>query len=114
MTGYGLDDHNLILGRAGIFVFATVSKLTLALTQLLVHWVPGELFSGLKLPEHQADHSPPSYVEVKNEDLPPLPHTSSRRDALTQGQILDSNLCLFVSMSILYSTLCSDPEGVSA
>jgi hypothetical protein len=33
-------------------------------TQPPVHWVPGDLSPGLKLPGRQADHSPPSISEV--------------------------------------------------
>jgi hypothetical protein len=42
----------------------------------------GALSSGLKPPGREADHSPPSSVEVKNgEAIPPLSHTSSWSDA---------------------------------
>jgi hypothetical protein len=45
-------------------------------------WVPGTLSPEVKRPEREADHSPPSNVEVKKGGaIPPLPHTSSWRDA---------------------------------
>jgi hypothetical protein len=39
-------------------------------------------FPGVKWPEREADHPPPSSVEVKKVGvIPPLPHTSSWRSA---------------------------------
>jgi hypothetical protein len=42
-------------------------------TQPPIQWVPG-----VKRPGYEADHSPPSGVEVKSsEAIPPLPYTPS-------------------------------------
>jgi hypothetical protein len=49
----------------GIFLFITASRTALGSTQPPIQWVPGALFLGIKWPEHEADHSPPSSVKVK-------------------------------------------------
>jgi hypothetical protein len=52
------------------FSLASVSRPGLVPTQPPVQWVPGLLSPGLKLgwgPGRDADHSPPSSAEVKNE-----------------------------------------------
>jgi hypothetical protein len=41
------------------------SILVLGPTQPPIQWVPGALSLGVKLPGREADHSPPSSVEVK-------------------------------------------------
>jgi hypothetical protein len=41
----------------------------------------GDFFPVVKRPGREADHSPTSSAEVKNGDVPPLPHTSSWRCA---------------------------------
>jgi hypothetical protein len=42
----------------------------------------GGLSLGVKRPEREADHSPPSSAQVKNDGAtPPLPHTFSWRGA---------------------------------
>jgi len=33
---------------------------TLGLTQPLIHWVPGDVYLGIKWPVREAGHSPPS------------------------------------------------------
>jgi hypothetical protein len=51
-----------------IFPLASVSRLALGPTQPPVQWVPGVLSPGVKArPGRDADHSPPSSAEVKNE-----------------------------------------------
>jgi hypothetical protein len=50
----------------GIFLFTTVSRTVLGLTQPPIQWVQGVLFSEVKRPGREADQSPPSNVEVKN------------------------------------------------
>jgi len=35
-------------------------------TQPAIQWVPGAFYLGVKRPECEADHSPPSSAEVKN------------------------------------------------
>jgi hypothetical protein len=47
----------------GIFLFATTSRW---LTQSSIQWIPMTLNSGVKRPELEADHSPPSSDEIKN------------------------------------------------
>jgi hypothetical protein len=50
----------------GIFLFSTASKLALGSTQPLIQWVSRALSPGVERPGSEADHSPPSGVEVKN------------------------------------------------
>jgi hypothetical protein len=50
----------------GIFLFTTTSRPPLWPTQLPIQWVPDALSLKVKRPESEADHSPPSSVEVKN------------------------------------------------
>jgi hypothetical protein len=73
-----------IPGRGqGIFLFTTASKPALGPTQPLIQYVPGALSPGVKRTEREADHSPPSSVEVKEHvDLHlHFTHTSWRRGA---------------------------------
>jgi hypothetical protein len=50
--------------------------------QLPIPWVAGAISAGRKRQQHEADHSPPSRVEVKNGGATaPIPRTSSRRRA---------------------------------
>jgi hypothetical protein len=49
----------------GIFLFTTVSRPVLGLTQPPIQWVPGALSLAVKRPGCEADHSPPSSAEVK-------------------------------------------------
>jgi hypothetical protein len=50
-----------------IFLFNTVSRPALGPTQPTIQWVPGILSLGVKRPGREADHSPPSSAEIKNE-----------------------------------------------
>jgi hypothetical protein len=50
----------------GIFHFAIQSRTALGPTQPPIQWVPAVLSPGVKRPGCEADHSPPSSVEVKN------------------------------------------------
>jgi hypothetical protein len=50
----------------GIFLFTTMSRLALGLTQPPIQWVSGEISLGVKRPGREADHSPPSSAEVRN------------------------------------------------
>jgi hypothetical protein len=52
--------------RLGIFLFTTASRTALGPTQPPLQWVPGALSLGVKRPEREGDHSPPSSAEVKN------------------------------------------------
>jgi hypothetical protein len=49
----------------GSFLFTIVSRTALGLTQPPIQWVLGALPLGVKRPEREADHSPPSSAEVK-------------------------------------------------
>jgi hypothetical protein len=51
----------------GIFLFTTVSRTALGLTQPPIQWIPGALSLGVKRPGLEADHSPPSSAKVKEE-----------------------------------------------
>jgi hypothetical protein len=46
-------------------LFSTSSRPVLRPTQPPIQWVPAALSSGVKLPEREADHSPPTSAEVK-------------------------------------------------
>jgi hypothetical protein len=54
------------LQRLGIFLSTTVSRSALGPTQPPIQWVPRALSPGVKRPRREADHSPPSNVEVRN------------------------------------------------
>jgi hypothetical protein len=60
--GYGLDDR----GSFPVFPFVTACRPALGPTQPPVQWVPGVVYRGVKRSGREADHSPPSSVEVKN------------------------------------------------
>jgi hypothetical protein len=67
--GYDLGDRSYRVrfpGGLGNFLFTTVSRTALGPTQLPIQWVLGALSLGVKRPEREADHSPPSSAEVKN------------------------------------------------
>jgi hypothetical protein len=65
-------------GMKGIVtVFATASRPALGSTQPSI-----QLVLGVRWPEREAGHSPPSSAEVKMRGaIPPLPNTSSWRNA---------------------------------
>jgi hypothetical protein len=68
VLGYGLDDQGSRFDSwqgLGIFFLTTVFRMALGPTQPPIQWVPGTLSLGIKWPGHEADHSPPSSVEVK-------------------------------------------------
>jgi hypothetical protein len=50
----------------GLFLFVTASRPTLGPTQPSMKWVPRALSPGVKRPEHETDHSPPSGAEIMN------------------------------------------------
>jgi hypothetical protein len=56
--------------EVGIFLFTTVSRQELRLTQSPIRWVLGALSLRVKRPGREADHSPPSSAEVKK--APPI------------------------------------------
>jgi hypothetical protein len=64
--GYGLDDRGFESRQGlGIFLFTTASRPALGPTQTPIQWAPGALSLGIKQLGPEADHSPPSSVEVK-------------------------------------------------
>jgi hypothetical protein len=48
----------------GTFLFDTASGTSLGSTQPPIQRVPGALSLGIKLPDREADHSPPSSAKV--------------------------------------------------
>jgi hypothetical protein len=74
--GSGLDGGGTILGRCKIFLFP------IAFTPALTQWEPGAISLGVKRQGREANHSPPSSAEVKNDgDIPPPLQTSSWHSA---------------------------------
>jgi hypothetical protein len=53
--------------RLRIYHLTTASRQALGPSQPPIQWVPGAVSLRVKRPEHEADYSPPSSVEVKNE-----------------------------------------------
>jgi hypothetical protein len=51
--------------RLEIFLFTTAFRMALGPTQPPIQWVPDALSLGLKQPEREVNHSPPSTAEVK-------------------------------------------------
>jgi hypothetical protein len=71
---YGLDGRGLIpdIGKK-IFLCYTLSRPALGATQPPIQRVLGTISPGVKRLRSEADHSPPSNVEVKNGGaIPPL------------------------------------------
>jgi hypothetical protein len=72
VSDYGLDYRAIGVrfpaGTNNFFPVASVSKPALGPTQPPVQWVSGVLSPGVKVrPGRDADHSPPSSVEVEND-----------------------------------------------
>jgi hypothetical protein len=66
VLGYGLYDRGFESRQGlGIFLSTTVSRRTMRPTQPPIQWILGALSLGVKRPGREADHSPPSSVEVK-------------------------------------------------
>jgi hypothetical protein len=63
--GYWLDDRGSSRPGLGICLFTTASRTSSGPIQPPVQGVPGALSLGVKRPEREADHSPPSSAEVK-------------------------------------------------
>jgi hypothetical protein len=71
-------------GRIKNFHFSISSKPALGSTEPPIHWVPGTLSLGVKWQGREADHSPPTSVEVKGTWIytsTPSTRTTSRRSA---------------------------------
>jgi hypothetical protein len=64
-----------------LFLFSITSRPALGPTQPPIQLVSGAVSPGVKQQRREAGHRLPSSIEVKNEDIPPLPHTCSRRGA---------------------------------
>jgi hypothetical protein len=66
--GYGLNSQSSIPVRGKKF-FSTPQPLepTLGPSQPPIQWVLGPISPGIKRPGREADHSPPSSAEVKND-----------------------------------------------
>jgi hypothetical protein len=81
-------------------------------TQLPIQWVPVALCVGLKRPECEVAHSPPSSAEVKNGGVvPPLPYMFSLRDAqLSPGMTLS---CCYLRDPFLRLIQLYDPKDRS-
>jgi hypothetical protein len=60
----GPKDRSSSPGKVKNFLFST-SRPVLGPTQPPIQWVPGALSPGVKQPEREADHSPPTNAEVK-------------------------------------------------
>jgi hypothetical protein len=50
----------------GIFLLTNASRPALGPTQPPIQWVPRALSMGVKRPEREYDHSPPSIADIKN------------------------------------------------
>jgi hypothetical protein len=66
VTPYGFDGQGLNPGRDKIYLFSTASRPAVGPTQPPIQWVLGEISSGVKRQEREADHSPPSRAEANN------------------------------------------------
>jgi hypothetical protein len=68
----GLDDRGSISGMGkDIFLFSAASRPCLGPTQPPIQWVPETVFLEVKRAGHEADHSPPSRADVKNDTSAP-------------------------------------------
>jgi hypothetical protein len=68
VLGYGLDDRWFEYRQAlGSFLSITASRPARGPTQPPNQWLSGALYLGLKQPESEADYSPPSIAEFKND-----------------------------------------------
>jgi hypothetical protein len=61
-----------------MFLFSTVSRLTVVFTEYRIKGVQWDFSPGVKRPGREANNSPPSSADVKNNGvIPALPHMSS-------------------------------------
>jgi hypothetical protein len=71
-----------LAGKRDFVLSSTASRPTLGPTQPPIQWVAGALSTGVKRQGLEADHSPPSSVEVKNGGaIISIPNTPSWRGA---------------------------------
>jgi hypothetical protein len=80
------------------FLFTTMFRLALGLTQPHIQWVPGALTPGVKWLVHEADHSPPSGAKVKNAwrfTSTPAIHLYGEEPHQAQGQLSPFFVSLF-------------------
>jgi hypothetical protein len=108
VSDYGLDDRGIEVRSPteADFSSSPASRPALGPTQPPVQWVPGGTggsFPGGKArPGRDADHSPPSSAEVKNEELYVLsPHVPPWRAA---GQLYFFTLPLWVPPYLVLNT----------
>jgi hypothetical protein len=105
--GYGLYDRGSrvpIPARAGIFLFTTASRTALVPTQPPIQRKLGVLSVGVKRPGHEADHSPPSSVEVK--EWVELNFTSPiRLPCVMLSSLNKAHGQLYLYFTLLYFTL---------
>jgi hypothetical protein len=64
MTGRP-NGRSLSPNRVKNFLFPSSSRAVLGPTQPPIQWVPGAISPGVKWPEREANHSPPTSAEVK-------------------------------------------------
>jgi hypothetical protein len=77
-TGYELDGRGSIAGGGKIVLFSAAPIPALAPTQSPIQWILGALSQEVKRQEREADHSPPSSADVKNDGaISALPHAPS-------------------------------------
>jgi hypothetical protein len=65
-TDYGLDSRSSNPSRGKILLFSPPSRPALGPTQAPTQWATRAFSPGIMRPGHQADHSPPFRVNVKN------------------------------------------------
>jgi hypothetical protein len=83
----------------GILLFTTASRQALGPTQAPIQWVPWALFVVEEQPGREANHYPPSNVEVKNAwsytFTPPIRlHGVMLSYRKAQGQLKEESFCL--------------------
>lgn len=79
VMSYGLGGQGSIPDKGKIIPMSIVSRLTLGPIKPPIQWVPAALSPWLKRPGGEAEHSPPSPAEVKNDGgKSPFPNTSSQ------------------------------------
>jgi len=70
MPMWSLSNHQVdgrfVCSGLGIFLFTTVSRPALGPTHPPIQWVLKGSFPGVRQPDLEADHSPPSSAAVKN------------------------------------------------